>query len=257
MLEAVTSFLLIFTAVRRDCHPADNPWAKTFHHIFHWRGGLHLFQLLQQRTHGWVHHKASSTFRAASASDPHRDLQERLFPVECTSVTQWHCHQVGAARTVWPGIAWLRALDSCGSRLPSVACWWWHSLWPEHHLGSVYIQWLLFSWAGHWGGWRWKGWAVVSGGDCLTAVVLYSNSCELSWQWRESCNLELLRQKSWLAEVSRKVTGINSFVVGLTTTIALSVRTKISKRKIEITSIFFSGSQTAIRTKCGIGFYVI
>lgn len=137
VLEAVTSSLLIFTAVRRDCHPTDNTWAKTFHHILHWRGGLHLFQLLQQRTHGSVHHTASSALRAASAADPHRDLQERLFPVECASVTQRHCHQVGAAtqlnlntlagddaRTISAGIAWLRALNSCGVCLPSLACWW-------------------------------------------------------------------------------------------------------------------------------------
>lgn len=97
VLEAVTSSLLIFIAVRRDCHPADNTWAKTFHHILHWCGGLHLFQLLQQRTHGPNHHTASSTLRAASPADPHRDLQERLFPVERASVTQRHCHQVGAA----------------------------------------------------------------------------------------------------------------------------------------------------------------
>lgn len=47
VLEALTSSLLIFTAIRRDRHPADNTWAKTFYHILHWRGGLHLFQLLQ------------------------------------------------------------------------------------------------------------------------------------------------------------------------------------------------------------------
>ena len=97
VLEAVTSSLFIFIAVRRDCHPADNTWAKTFYHILHWRGGLHLFQLLQQRTHGPNHHAASSTLGAAPPADPHRDLQERLFPVERPAVTQWHCHQVGAA----------------------------------------------------------------------------------------------------------------------------------------------------------------
>lgn len=95
VLEAVTSSLLIFTAVRRDCHPADNTWAKTFYHILHWRGGLHVFQLLQQRTHGPNHHSASSTVRAAPPADPHRDLQECLLPVECPSIAQWHCHQVG------------------------------------------------------------------------------------------------------------------------------------------------------------------
>lgn len=42
VLEAVTSSLLIFIALRRDCHPADNTWAKTFYHILHRRGGLHL-----------------------------------------------------------------------------------------------------------------------------------------------------------------------------------------------------------------------
>lgn len=106
MFEAVTSLLLIFTAVRRDYHPADNTRAKTIHHVLHWRGGLHLFQLLQQRTHGWVHHAASSSLRAASATDPHRDLQECLFPVECASVTQRHRHQVGAA-TGWICTPWL------------------------------------------------------------------------------------------------------------------------------------------------------
>ena len=95
--EAVTSSLLIFIAVRRDCHPADNTWAQTFYHILHWRGGLHMFQLLQQRTHGPNDHAAGSTLRAAPPPDPHRDLQERLFPVERPSVTQRHCHQVGAA----------------------------------------------------------------------------------------------------------------------------------------------------------------
>lgn len=106
MLEAVTSFLLIFTAVGRDYHPADNTWAKTIHHVLHWRGSLHLFQLLQQRTHGWVHHAAGSSLRAASAADPHRDLQECLFPVERASVTQRHRHQVGAA-TGWACTPWL------------------------------------------------------------------------------------------------------------------------------------------------------
>lgn len=43
VLEAVTSSLLIFIALRRDCHPADNTRAKTFYHILHRRGGLHLF----------------------------------------------------------------------------------------------------------------------------------------------------------------------------------------------------------------------
>lgn len=213
VLESVTSFLLIFTAVRRDCHPADNTWAETFHHILHWCGGLHLFQLLQQRPHGWVHHAAGPTLRAASATDPHRDLQERLFPVECPSVTQWHCHQVGAATqlnlhtlagggatTIWAGIAWLRALDSCGNCLPSLACWWWHSLWPEHLLGSVYIQWLLFSWAGYWGGWRWKGWSVVGGVIvwqlrlCSQIVVSSTGGDERLAIW------SYLGKKSWLAE---------------------------------------------------------
>jgi len=97
VLETVTSSLLIFAAVRRDCHPADNTWAKTFYHLLHWRGGLHLLQLLQQRTHGSNHHGAGPTLRAAPTADPHRDLQERLLPVERPAVAQRHCHQVGAA----------------------------------------------------------------------------------------------------------------------------------------------------------------
>lgn len=127
VLEAVTSSLLIFIAVRRDCHPADNTWAKTFHHILHWCGGLHLFQLLQQRTHGPNHHAAGSTFGAAPPTDPHCDLQERLFPVERPSVTQRHCHQVGTAtqpnlptsargggRTIVLDVSWNRRAESTG-----------------------------------------------------------------------------------------------------------------------------------------------